>query len=48
MTALLHRLGYRLKKPKLLPGKAPAPEVQEAFVADLRMSMRMPSSYARC
>jgi len=33
MTALLHRLGYRYKKPKLLPGKAPAPEVQEAFVA---------------
>jgi transposase len=32
MTALLHRLGYRYKKPKLLPGKAPEPEVQEAFV----------------
>lgn len=32
MTALLHRLGYRYKKPKLLPGKAPAPEVQEEFV----------------
>jgi transposase len=36
MTALLHRLGYRYKKPKLLPGKAPAPEVQEAFVASYR------------
>ena len=36
MTALLHRLGYRFKKPKLLPGKAPAPEVQEAFVADYK------------
>ena len=24
ITALLHRLGYRYKKPKLLPGKAPA------------------------
>jgi hypothetical protein len=33
MTALLRRLGYRYKKPKLLPGKPPAPEVQEAFVA---------------
>lgn len=33
MTALLHRMGYRYKKPKLLPGKAPAPEVQEDFVA---------------
>jgi transposase len=32
MTALLHRLGYRYKKPKLLPGKAPDPEVQEAFI----------------
>ena len=36
MTALLHRLGYRYKKPKLLPGKAPAPEVQEDFVADYK------------
>ena len=36
MTALLHRLGYRYKKPKLLPGKAPAPEVQEEFVASYR------------
>jgi transposase len=33
MTALLRRLGYRYKKPKLLPGEPPAPEVQEAFVA---------------
>ena len=36
MTALLHRLGYRYKKPKLLPGKAPAPEVQEDFVASYK------------
>jgi transposase len=36
MTALLHRMGYRYKKPKLLPGKAPAPEVQEAFVASYK------------
>ena len=36
MTALLHRLGYRYKKPKLLPGKAPAPEVQEEFVASYK------------
>jgi transposase len=36
MTALLRRLGYRYKKPKLLPGKAPAPEVQEAFVASYK------------
>jgi len=36
MTALLHRRGYRYKKPKLLPGKAPAPEVQEDFVASYK------------
>ncbi len=36
MTAVLRRLGYRFKKPKLLPGKAPAPEVQEAFVASYK------------
>jgi transposase len=36
MTALLHRLGYRYKKPKLLPGKPPAPEVQEDFVASYK------------
>jgi transposase len=36
MTAVLHRLGYRYKKPKLLPGKAPAPEVQEDFVASYK------------
>ena len=36
MTALLHRLGYRYKKPKLLPGKAPDPEVQEDFVASYK------------
>jgi transposase len=36
MTALLHRLGCRYKKPELLPGKTPAPEVQEAFVASYR------------
>jgi len=33
MTALLHRLGYVYKKPKLQPGKHPPVEVQEAFVA---------------
>jgi transposase len=32
ITALLHRMGYRYKKPKLLPGKAPASAVQEDFV----------------
>ena len=32
MTALLHRLGYVYKKPKLVPGKADA-QAQRAFVA---------------
>ncbi len=36
MTALLRRLGYRFKMPKVLPGKAPDPEVQAAFVAACR------------
>jgi hypothetical protein len=31
MTALLHRLGYVYKKPKLVPGKAD-PAAQEAFL----------------
>ena len=35
MTALLHRLGYRYKKPKLVPGKADA-ERQEAFVEEYK------------
>jgi DNA-binding CsgD family transcriptional regulator len=30
MTELLHRLGQGHKKPELLPGKAPAPEVHES------------------
>jgi transposase len=33
MTALLHRLGYVYKKPKLIPGKADA-EAQRAFLAE--------------
>jgi transposase len=33
MTALLHRLGYVYKKPKLVPGKAD-PEAQEAHLAE--------------
>ena len=33
MTALLHRLGYVYKKPKLVPGKAD-PLAQEAFLAE--------------
>jgi transposase len=33
MTALLHRLGYVHKKPKLIPGKA-NPEAQKAFLAE--------------
>jgi transposase len=33
MTALLHRLGYVYKQPKLEPGKHPPVAVQEAFVA---------------
>nr|WP_242464311.1 winged helix-turn-helix domain-containing protein [Thiococcus pfennigii] len=33
MTALLHRLGYVYKKPKLIPGKADA-ETQKAFLAE--------------
>ena len=33
MTALLHRLGYVYKKPKLVPGKAD-PVAQEAFLAE--------------
>jgi transposase len=33
MTALLHRLGYVYKKPKLVPGKAD-PEAQEQFLAE--------------
>jgi hypothetical protein len=32
-TALLHRLGCRYKKPKLLLGKAADPEVREDFIA---------------
>jgi transposase len=35
MTALLHRLGYGYKKPKLIPGKADA-ERQEAFVEEYK------------
>jgi transposase len=33
MTALLHRLGFVYKKPKLVPGKAD-PQAQEAFLAE--------------
>jgi transposase len=33
MTALLHRLGYVYKQPKLQPGKHPPVETQEAFIA---------------
>ena len=33
MTAVLHRLGYVYKKPKLQPGKHPPVETQEAFIA---------------
>jgi transposase len=33
MTALLHRLGFVYKKPKLVPGKAD-PQQQEAFLAE--------------
>jgi len=33
MAALLHRLGYVHKQPKLQPGKHPPAAVQEAFVA---------------
>jgi hypothetical protein len=33
MTALLHRLGFVYKKPKLIPGKAD-PEAQKAFLAE--------------
>jgi transposase len=33
MTALLHRLGFVYKKPKLVPGKAD-PAAQEAFLAE--------------
>lgn len=33
MTAVLHRLGYVYKRPKLVPGKAD-PAAQEAFLAD--------------
>jgi len=33
MTALLHRLGFVYKKPKLVPGKAD-PEAQKAFLAE--------------
>ena len=36
MTALLHRLGYVYKKPKLRPGKHPPVEEQEAFIAKYR------------
>lgn len=38
MAAVLHRLGYRYKKPKLVPGKADA-ERQEAFVEDYQKRM---------
>jgi transposase len=37
MTALLHRLGYRYKKPKLLLGKAPDPALQQAFIEKYRV-----------
>jgi transposase len=33
MTALLHRLGYVYKKPKLVPGKAD-PKAQREFLVD--------------
>ena len=33
MTALLHRLGYVYKKPKVVPGKA-SPEAQKAFLEE--------------
>jgi transposase len=33
MTAILHRLGYVYKKPKLIPGKAD-PQAQKEFLAD--------------
>ena len=33
MTAVLHRLGYVYKKPKLQPGQHPPVEVQQAFIA---------------
>ena len=33
MTALLHRLGFVYRKPRLIPGKAD-PVAQEAFLAD--------------
>jgi transposase len=35
MTAILHRLGYGYKKPKVVPGKAD-PERQEAFLEEYR------------
>jgi hypothetical protein len=35
MTALLHRLGYVYKKPKLVPGKAD-PAAREAHLADYK------------
>ncbi|MBK5970767.1 MULTISPECIES: IS630 family transposase [Thiorhodovibrio] len=35
MTAVLHRLGYRYKKPKLVPGK-PDEDKQKAFVEDYK------------
>ena len=39
MTALLHRLGYVYKKPKLVPGKAD-PQAQEAFLAEYEQIKR--------
>lgn len=39
MTALLHRLGYVYKKPKLLPGK-PDAERQRAFLAEQEAARR--------
>jgi len=35
VVALLHRLGFYYKKPKLIPGKADA-EAQEAFLEEYK------------
>jgi hypothetical protein len=48
MAALLRRLGYRYKKPKLIPGKAD-PEAQRAFLAtDYRMSRTTEGNVGYC
>jgi len=46
MTALLRRLGNRYKKPKLLPGKPPAPEAAGSSAGSASRSRAIPAGGA--